>query len=79
MFGRAFLSEWSASTFQTVALQSPYPRADGCTQGGRVEVSPDGTQILYWYRDQLLLHASDCSGQTPTRVVRGISVFAWRT
>lgn len=75
----AFLSEWFPSTFQTVALQDPHVRSDGCTQGGRVEVSPDGTEILYWYRNQLLLHSSDCSGQTPTRVVRGLSVFAWRT
>lgn len=76
---RAFLSEWVASTFQTVELTDPYDRNDGCTQAGRVEVSPDGTQMIYWYRNQMLLHASNCSGQSPTRVARGVRAFAWRT
>lgn len=75
----ALFSEWMPSTFQTVELTSPYAIAAGCTQGGRVEISPDGTQMLYWYRNQMLLHASNCVGQTPTRVARGIRAFAWRS
>lgn len=75
----AFLSEWSATTFQTVDLSSPYDVDQGCTQAGRVEVSPNGSQMIYWYRNEMLLHASDCIGQTPTRVARGVRVFAWRT
>ena len=75
----AFLSEWIASTFQTVSLSSPYAVNQGCTQAGRVEVSPDGTQLIYFYRNQLLLHASNCSGQTPTRIARGVRASAWRS
>lgn len=75
----AFLSDWLPSTFQTVQLADPYAQDSGCTEGARVEVSPDGTQMIYWYRNQMLLHASNCSGQTPTRVARGVRVFAWRT
>jgi hypothetical protein len=73
----AFLSD--RSTFQTVDLSAPYDDLTGCTQGGMVEVSPDGEQMIYLYRGNLLLHASDCSGQTPTRVARGVRSFAWRT
>jgi hypothetical protein len=72
-----FLSD--RSTFQTVELSAPYGDLAGCTQGGMVEVSPDGSEMIYLYRNQLLLHASDCSGQTPTRVARGVRSFAWRT
>lgn len=75
--GKLFLSD--VSTFQTVELSAPHAQSAGCTQGGMVEVSPDGDQMVYLYRGMLLLHAADCSGQTPTRVARGIRSVAWRT
>lgn len=73
----AFLSD--RTTFQTVGLTSPNPVNAGCTQGGMVELSPSGSEMLYFYRNQLLLGASNCIGQTPSRLARGVRSFAWRT
>ena len=76
----AFLSD--KSTFQTVGLSAPNTVSPGCTtgaQGGMVEVSPDGTEILYLYRNQMYVHASNCSGRLASRLARSVRSFAWRT
>ena len=49
----------------------------GCTTGGMVKYSPDGTQMVYEYRNMLLILNSDCSG-SPFRLARGADSVAWR-
>ena len=72
----AFLSD--IRTFQTVAFSSPSAAAQGCTTAGMVEVSPDGSQILYGYRGWILVHSSNCSG-SPFRLDKSPRSVAWRT
>lgn len=50
----------------------------GCTTGGMVKYSPDGTQMVYEYRNMLLILNSDCSG-SPFRLARGADSVAWRS
>lgn len=64
--------------FQTVGLTDPYPANPGCTAGGFVELSPDGSQILYLYRGWMFVHSVTCSG-SPFRVAKGPRSMAWRT
>lgn len=50
----------------------------GCTTGGMVKLSPTGSQMVYEYRNMLLILNSDCSG-SPFRLARGAKSVAWRS
>lgn len=73
--GRAAVSQ--AASFQTVDLSTGATNA-GCTTGGMVKYSPDGSQMIYEYRNILFVHNSDCSG-APFRLARGAKAVAWRS
>ena len=71
----AVLSE--STSYRTVNLTTNVIE-DGCTMGGMVKYSPDGTQMLYEYRNMIMVHNSDCSG-APFRLTRGAKSAAWRS
>lgn len=66
-----------ATSFRTVNLTTG-AIDNGCTSGGMVKYSPTGTQMLYTYRNVLLVQNSDCSG-APFRLARGAKSAAWRS
>lgn len=65
------------SSFRTVDLTDGNTNA-GCTTVGMVKYSPDGSQMVYEYRNMLLILNSDCSG-SPFRLARGAKSVAWRS
>lgn len=65
------------SSFRTVDLSTGSMDA-GCTTGGMVKLSPTGTQMVYEYRNMLLILNSDCSG-SPFKLARGAKSVAWRS
>jgi len=65
------------SSFRTVDLTTDSLDA-GCTTGGMVKLSPTGSQMVYEYRNMLLILNSDCSG-SPFRLARGAKSVAWRS
>jgi hypothetical protein len=73
--GVAVLSE--AASFRTINL-STGEVSPGCTAGGMVKLSPTGSQMVYEFRNFLLILNSDCSG-SPFRLARGAKSVAWRS
>ena len=65
------------SSFRTVDLTTGAVDA-GCTQGGMVKYSPDGSEMVYEFRNTLFVLNSDCSG-APFRLARGAKAVAWRS
>ena len=65
------------SSYSTVDLTTGDMEV-GCTTGGMVKYSPDGTQMVYEYRNMLLILNSDCSG-SPFRLARVADAVAWRS
>lgn len=66
-----------ASSYRTVNLANG-AIANGCTAGGMVKYSPDGSQMLYVYRNTLLVRYSNCNA-APFRLTRGVKSAAWRS
>ena len=52
--------------------------ANGCTAGGGVKYSPDGSQMIYIYRNALLIRYSNCNA-APLRLTRSAKSAAWRS
>lgn len=65
------------SSYRTVDLTTG-AIANGCTAGGTVKYSPDGSQMLYVYRNTLLVRYSNCNN-APLRLTRGVKSAAWRS
>ena len=63
------------SSYRTINLSNAAESA-GCTTGGMVEYSPDGSQMVYEFRNSLLVLNSDCSG-APFRLARGADAVDW--
>lgn len=66
-----------ANSFQTVDLSTGATNL-GCTTGGMVKYSPDGSQMIYEFRNMLFVHDANCSG-APFRLARGAKAVAWRS
>lgn len=66
-----------STSYRTINLTTAGENA-GCTTGGMVKYSPDGIQMVYEFRNMLMVHNSDCSG-TPSRIARGADAVAWRS
>jgi hypothetical protein len=66
-----------SASYRTVNLTNG-GLATGCTSGGMVKYSPTGTQMVYEFRNTLLILNSDCSG-APFRLARGAKAVAWRS
>jgi hypothetical protein len=65
------------SSYRTVNLASG-AIANGCTGGGGVKYSPDGSQMIYIYRNTLQVQYSNCNS-APLRLARGVKSAAWRS
>ena len=65
------------TTYRTMDLTSKV-EDPGCTTGGMVKYSPNGAQMVYEFRNMLMVHNSDCSG-SPSRIARGAEAVAWRS
>jgi hypothetical protein len=63
------------SSYKTINLTNG-AETTGCTTGGMVDHSPDGTQMVYEFRNVLLVTNSDCSG-APFRLARGADAVDW--
>jgi hypothetical protein len=63
------------SSYRTVDLTNG-AEAVGCWTGGMVEYSPDGTEMVYEFRNTLFVLNSDCSG-APFRLARGADAVDW--
>lgn len=65
------------SSYRTVNLANG-AIASGCTPGGGVKYSPDGSQMLYIYRNALLVRYSNCNA-APLRLSGSAKSAAWRS